>query len=492
MSDHPSLSISFHPPLSARDSFPAIHMKAIAYMRSLLADIKRELPPKSLEVTHLCTHLRPHLDEYMAMLLFEGCLPEEHADLPMEETIMHHATDDSEIRKKWSTAAVFGLGGVQNGGAEPLLIFDEHVTEGKEHTASSAVSLVARTLFGRTLLPKGLFQMLRETDIIDAFGGAHPKHLANYIMRMHDYAATGLAPFLDVRAKQAIVEACLVAIMAAYADGLSFWKEPVWKDKALASFASHVRTSSLRQFPGFDQAQAHLLNNLQNFRQPHFPTTGQNCKLTLAQGTSYRIYQTIMIPYLAALLPEVWGGETGNFCMGILWDSRLITQIHYTQIFRSLEEHFGAEPEDGEVSDDIGHISFRKVPTKSGNAGQMPWVFEITPKPGMCNGRQALTSFVRKHNNDRAITLLRNTQTKTLVVSRGSGIPKEQWDALVDWLIEWEGSSDTEGKPGCWHIVKNANGDRADFLLNGNAAHRYVPESRLDIEKLADWVHKNC
>ncbi|MBO4369629.1 MAG: hypothetical protein J5803_05980 [Desulfovibrio sp.] len=487
---HDELSIHFQEPFDKNALFSDISAYASQRLHDCIKNCKPSIPKEVEKLTHICTHQRPHLDEYMAILLFVSCLPESIRRLPLEETVMTHATEDSAVREKWSTAAVFGLGGVQTGGAKPLLIFDEHVQNGQKNTASSAVSLVARSLFGRSLLPKPLFQILREIDIIDAFGGAHPKHLSNYILRMHDYAESGQFS-LGVNEKKAVIDAALLALLEASKKAIPFWQESIWKERAISSFKDHCCASALRQQAGFEQAQTHLLQNLLAFRQPLFPPlSSEQCSLTFATG-SYRLRQTILIPYLAALLPLVWGETCGTMIMDILWDARLLTQMHYASVLRALEAHFNAETDNEDIATEIGNIAFRKVPVSSGNAGMLSWVIEITPKKGISNARQALISFARKHNNDRAVTLLRNTETKSLVISRGHGIPKEQWDALIDWLVDWEGSSDTEGNPGCWHVVTNASGERADFILNGNAAHRYVPESRVTIDHIADWIQRH-
>ncbi|MBQ7609249.1 MAG: hypothetical protein IJU76_14975 [Desulfovibrionaceae bacterium] len=455
---------------------------AADYISVLLRNTPATLPEGANDVTMLCTHLRPHLDEYMAMLLFRSLLSEDKHVLPIEETVINHATNDAALRERWAKAAVFGMGGVQNGGAHPLLLFDEHVQEGKCHHAYSSVALVVQQLFGNARLPKALYQLIREIDLIDAYGGAHPKHISNYILRIHDCTENKCLAH-TIESKQAIVEACIVALLRAAECEIPYWQDDFWQERVLSSFSMHIKTSSLRHMAGFEQATAQILNNLRSFRQPRFSTLSKDTR-------SHRLFQTLMVPFVVPLLPLVFG-EAITPLVTLLWDSRIMTQINYAIVLQNLEEHVGPDPEDTDITTTIGHITFRKVHTNFGNAAVTPWILEIQPKNGITNVRQAVISFVRKYNNDNALTLLRNTETNTLVLSRSAGISLEQWKALVDWLVAKEGSSDTEGQPGCWHVVSNAQGIPADFILNGNAAHRYVPPTQITADALVEWLSKH-
>ncbi|MBQ7617320.1 MAG: hypothetical protein IJS50_00435, partial [Desulfovibrio sp.] len=323
-----------------------------------------------------------------------------------------------------------------------------------------------------------------------ACGGAHPKHLANYTLRLHDYAEL-CTPKLSSAMKQAIIEACLAALLLANEKKISYWEDSFWRKRALVSLKQAAQKSNLHKQNGFEQALTLLQNNLNNFRQPRFQLPKEQAN-PLSFPAKVPVLQSLLIPYLAALLPLVYGEELGGKIMGTLWEARLLTQMRYATCLAVLEEHFGLEPEDGDLETSIGLIRFRNVCISCGNAEMMPWIIEVTPKPGLCNVRQALISFVRKHHADTALTLLRNLENGSLVLSRGLGIPKELWDSLVNWLIATEGSSDLEGEPGCWHVVTSALGTRADFILNGNAAHQYVPKSKLTVDLLAEWVRTHA
>ena len=58
------------------------------------------------------------------------------------------------------------------------------------------------------------------------------------------------------------------------------------------------------------------------------------------------------------------------------------------------------------------------------------------------------------------------------------------WERICGALVELEGASDAEESPGAWHVTRHPNGI-AGFLLNGNAAHRYAPQTSITAQSLA-------
>lgn len=465
--------------------FAVISQLAADYLHTILAPCALIVPGEAKGVELLCTHLRPHLDEYLAMLLFRACLPEAKRNLPLQETVLTDAQHDPAICASWSKAAVFGLGGVQTGGAQPLLLFDEHTAHGQEHLASSAVALVSRRLLGTEILPKSLFFILREADLVDALGGAHPKHLANYILRLHDLLPAekpgNPSPTL---VKQAVVDGAILSLLRAAELNVPYWQDDFWRPRALAQFEKYAAHSPLREEEGFQKAYAQLKKNLEGFHQPRFNVkNASEAHLGFSLGGK-RLFQCLVVPFIAALCPIVLGEKAGMAIMRRLWEARIVTQMRYNTALDCLEEVLGADPSPCDADTAIGHIAFRTLQGRETS----PWVISVEQKPGMSNVRQALTRYVRTYNADLALTLLHNAESDSLVLSRGSAIPKELWDSLVDWLVASEGSSDQEGQPGAWHVVTNALGERADFILNGNAAHRYVQKTELNADKLTTWL----
>ena len=453
----------------------------------LLSGFSPRLPKRAADVEIFCTHFRPHLDEYLAMLLFRSCLPREKWHMPIQETVIQDAKHDKKVCADWEKACVFGLGNVQTGGANPLLVFDEHTQAGRSKDASSAIALVTKELFGSQRLPQALFFLSREIDIVDACGGAHPKHLTTYLVRLHDASDSPLS-YTSLQ-KQTIIEACLIAIIKATDLGIRFWENSFWHEAALCSLQNAACSSPLRTDQAFEKALLTLSHNIDTFRQPFFSAqlTKQSDLFFASKGQ--RIFQCIVIPFIAALLPLVFGETNGAIFSNALWNARLLGQMRYNDVYDALESQLGSEPKDCEITSSVGHIIFRETKANSEND---PWIIDMTPAHGMGSVRQALISFTRKYHKDCAYVLLRNSETNTLVLSRGHGVPMEQWNALIKWLLEWEGSSDADEEPGCWHEVTSASGVHADFILNGNAAHRYVPPTKLNAEILKEWIESYC
>jgi len=67
-----------------------------------------------------------------AILLFKACLPPNKRNVPIEEAIIHSCDNDIAAKSTWPEAAVFGIGNTVNGGAKPLLMYDEHVPHGQK------------------------------------------------------------------------------------------------------------------------------------------------------------------------------------------------------------------------------------------------------------------------------------------------------------------------------------------------------------------------
>ncbi|MBQ7584854.1 MAG: hypothetical protein IJU40_01220 [Desulfovibrionaceae bacterium] len=476
------------PPLS--DTFSYVkHFSAHILATRILKDRRFTLPSQAKEIELFATHMRPHLDEYMAMLLFRSCLDESQWNLPLEETILKDAVDDQQVRTAWEKACVFGLGKVHSCGAEPLLIFDEHSQQGDPKTDSSAVALVYHALFDHRFLPQPLFILCREVDLLDACGGAHPKHLSTYLARLHDFSDSSILDPLSVNDKQAVIEACLIASVWASSQQVAFWENKFWQSQVLDSLQESANNSPLRLTDGFESALETLKRNLTHFRQPSFPANLSKDSKLCFNSQGKRVFQCLVIPFLIPLLPLVWG-EIGQRFVNILWNTRLMSQIRYNNILQLFEEHLGSDPSDSDIETTGGKIGFRICHKALGQLSPAIWVLAFAPKVNKGNVRQAMISYVRKHNADCALTIIFDQEYGSMVLSRGGGFPAEVWQDLVNWLLQWEGSSDVEDQPGCWHALTNPLGKHADFVLNGNATHRYAPPSKLTPDVLIDWLNR--
>ena len=124
----------------------AISLKA-AEVVSDLAKETTVTPPTSDQLgrlNHILLHAAPHLDEYMAVLLFRASLPPEKRNLPVEEISLTSRNNDRLAKVIWPTSVVFGIGGTHTGGAYPLLKYDEHVQAGRHRRDTSCTKLTTR------------------------------------------------------------------------------------------------------------------------------------------------------------------------------------------------------------------------------------------------------------------------------------------------------------------------------------------------------------
>ena len=450
-----------------------------------LKDTSYILPQAANDIALLICHLRPHLDEYLAMLLFRSCLPSAKWDLPTKETILYSTDFDKEVYTDWQKACVFGLSNLHASYAKPLLLFDEHNATGGPKKDSSAVALVYHRLFNKGYLPKPLFFICREIDLLDACGGGHPKHLATYLTRLHDFADGTTLPKLSSGEKQALIEAAIFCILWANLKQFNFWDQKFWRPRVLESLKECTQLSPLRQSSEFSLAVDTVKKNLEHFRQPFFASERYAEAHLCFKVTMPRVLQTLCIPYIVPLLPLVWG-DIGHTFGQILWNVRLQGQMQYLHICDVFNKNVGLNLEDGDYTTSIGNLSVRHIAQRQGHPILL---VDLNSTINKNNVRSAVLSYVHKTTNC-ALIINRDAETGILVITRCREVPYPLWVKLVDWLIASEGVS-SEETPGCWHIMCNDSGTYADFILNGNASHRYVPRTKLTIDMLADWLKAN-
>ncbi|MBR4742338.1 MAG: hypothetical protein IK079_05530, partial [Desulfovibrio sp.] len=367
---------------------------------------------------------------------------------------------------------VVGIGGVHNGGATPLLLFDEHPSHD-----SSSLALVTKTLFGRRHLPKSLFLLIQEIDLIDACGGAHPKHLSSYINRLHDFAQqiSSLQNTDLPNAKAALIDSYLITMLWAKNEQIPYFDPKFWLPKAQLSLEEAAQHASFANREDFQPTVDDILQKIQKLRQPYFKNQNKN----LIFHPKAKVYQSLLVPYLTALTPLLWGEKIASFCNDILWQIRILSQMHYNIALKTLNPTLGSSPKPGTYSTPIGDIELLKINDL--------WILDIHQNKTMGSIRQSLISYMNQYLNSNGYLILRNSEINNVILSMGKATSMEQWNKLVQFLVAEEGSTDTD-PPGCWHVVRNAKGDLADFILNGNAAHSYVPKSKLTAERLAAWL----
>lgn len=460
------------------------------------------VPAESLgKVRQLLTHKDPHIDEYMAMLLFKASLPEKYWAMPMDEVVLSSASHDHKAMATWPEAAVFGIGKTHSGGARPALVYDEHVPEGKIRKENSATMLVRKMVLGNTRLPKPLFQLCSEIDHIDAYGNAHPKHLGNYLKRMHlaeyTFHKDSSAIWSDVLTpawKQALVEACIVSVLLGIQEKLPFSRPDYWSRPVKDSLDHYAKHTLLKDLPGFDDAWNRLRSNMLNFKGDHLKITAEDGTRKNLRVGNAEPWQLLVMPYLAGLCQDFWGPELGQIILVHFWEARILSMLDFDVVMRSLNDTVGRGIDDcSGMSTPAGIIDFRRLPLSApGRDGtkRNVWLIGLQLEGRIHDAKSAMINFLAKANDGVGYVLLKNAVTGAIVLSKGMNVPSSQWEALAGRLVEREGSSDTLPVAGCWHVTRNAQGRLADFLLNGNAAHQYVPRTVLSVDLLADFLQE--
>ena len=464
------------------------------------------LPIKDWDkINRIITHKNPHLDEYMAVLLFRALLPDGKRLIPLEECILSSADNDNVARAAWPDAAVIGLGGVHNGGAFPRILLDEHIKQGEKQKEMSATMLVWNKYLGAAPAPPALSSILREVDCIDANGGAHNKNLANYIKKLHEteliLQSQGGKPKIqhqmDSAWKEACVNACIAAALLGIKEGRPIFSPEYWKTAACESLDFYKAHSALKGYILFNNAFSRLKGLVASIdREATQHKTdlrimrhdGTYQAVRAKNGDSVRQY--LLIPYITALCKEFWGAELGGIIMMPFWEVRIMEQMAFIQATKILkDEIFDIRKDYPDVNTAIGRLSVQHISKMRDQQGSFiekaPMIVDLESK---YNARSALTSFINTQNDGLGYVIFRNAVKGNVVLSKGNKIPDSEWRKLTDALIQIEGNSDSR-KPGCWHVTPSDSGI-APFLVNGNAAHQYIPKSSITANGLAGLLNR--
>ena len=162
--------------------FRAISRKSTELLRRDLKNfnIKQFSPDCCKKWKYILMHCQPHVDEYLSSFFLRACLPASMDKFMVGETILFSKDHDIEAQRIWPEAAVLGVGNTINGGANALLLFDEHAVNQDSAEEGSLIMLMKHYLLGSQRLPKPFYDMVREINYIDQYGTSHPKSLAVY------------------------------------------------------------------------------------------------------------------------------------------------------------------------------------------------------------------------------------------------------------------------------------------------------------------------
>lgn len=470
----------------------AISRKSVERLRADLTgmSIKAFTPEIRNNWKYILLHSQPHLDEYLASFLLRACLPDEMFDIEVDETILFSKDNDLTAKEMWPKAAVLGVGNLINGGAEPLLLFDEHESSQEERTHTSLAILMKRYLLNNQRPPDAFYKIMREVNYIDQYGSPFPKSLAvytKYIQAAHLPTASNAE--MSSEWKCALLDASLSAFYAEMQrEEMPCKKKSNWEPAVLLSLNDFAERTFLRDFPEFEAS----FQKIKNYLTKGFSYNVSKGNLTYEipniknpRKTSQAVCN-LLIPYLPYLLFKYWGGLIGQMLLFPMWESRVLQDILFTRTSGNLKTIVASSKEDIIKRDtDFGVLSI--CYTKKMTIENAPIVvIDIMSEHGL-SSTAPINSVLKMQAGGIGFSIFRSAQTNSVIFTKGGGIPNDLWERVCNELIALEGLSDSSTSCGAWHIVKNPNGI-APFILNGNSTHRYVPQSTISAQSIVEML----
>ena len=470
----------------------AISRKAAAAVRETFRGLDiHAFPPDVLERwEYILPHFRPHMDEYLSSLFLRACLPDEMYRLQLGETFLTSRDDDPDAKTRWPRAAVLGIGSTVRGGAEPLLLFDEHESYGEERENRSLVILMKRYLLGKQRPPYPFYQMLNEVNYIDMYGGGHSKNLATYVKYLNTlpaerFGGEAAAPVW----KSAVVDAALTAFYEGLREASpNFRERGRWEPALRRSLSDYQSRTALKEEPGFDAAW----RKITRFLTTTFARSQANgdLKLTMTDKQGNRVVKgrdtghetdlNLLVPYLPYLCARTWGEDVSRLVMYFLWEGRFYQEMLFSKTYETL---CAAIPKGCAEADAIetpaGTITIASCELKDKNGVPLK-IYDLLSAGGLSPG--PLNRYLRTHNAAFGLTIFRDAEIHSTVLTRGEAVDMGLWERICEAQVAREGASD--GQNGVWHMTRNPNGI-AGFLLNGNPTHRYVPCTTITAQSLA-------
>ena len=438
---------------------------------------------------YILMHKYPHLDEYLSSLMLRSCIPDDMHGLIQDEIALLSASDDADAKKRWPHAVLLGIGNTANGGAQPMLLLDEHESPGKEKKHSSLVMLTKRYLLGGRQAPPAFYKMIRETNFIDQYGDIYPKDISAYAKHLQTVpllSANGQYMFPEW--KCAVMDGCLTAFyIGLQAPKPWYMDRRVWESTLRLSFEDFAYRTPLRSEPRFSSVYNKILKYLTD-RFARAMDRGET-KYTIPAENGKASVETelhMLVSYLPALCFRLWGAGLGQMLLYPLWECRVYREMMTERCYSELCKIIPAGAVSVEPTEtNIGRISVNNC-LISDDPEHPIRIIDFAPINGN-NSPASLNQFIKNNAGGYGFAIFRNRLTGTIALTKGDKIDREMWERICNRLIEEEGQTEDPDNPGAWHVTRNPNG-YAPFLLNGNATHRYVPRSHITAASLARIV----
>jgi hypothetical protein len=472
----------------------ALADKSVQYIHEILRGAV--LPLTSEVINHLeriIVHTDPHLDEYVAELLFRACLPREKWDCELVEQSIFSEDDDLGSQHLWPSAAVLGVGSTSGGGVQPLFLFDEHVS-GQTKVAASCTQIVTEKMLAS--VPNSIVDLLREVNIIDEFGGGHPQNLNNLIKSMHEVRfvfgdSDGEEPQtirdnLSPQWKRAVIDACIVAVIYCLQNKIDLYSDSESKrDALIASLENYIEHSPHSSDLRFGDAVNRMRSIFGDQR-----TTFQQALLRDHSGRSFP--QLLLLSRICFASEYCWGPQIRDIIATHFWEGELQNHLHFYAVEEAVD--MAVKGQKIKVSTPVGSITHNvlremEIMAPDGRKGPLRrqranvWVLTMTPAAGVARAHQAMQNYLNDNNYGCGFILLKNSALGTSALFKGSHIPEEKWQKLVNII--------TSKERDCWHVIHRSDGKIAPFILNGNKTHQYVPRTALNDKALVELIKRH-
>lgn len=456
----------------------AISKRSAQYLKQVLRNYGslKKLPIDLKKLDRTISHTHPHLDEYFADLMFRSALPDYKMDIDFMEMSVHSQEYDSTCEAYWPNAAVMGIGATLNHKPKSIYLFDEHV-KGQKIKEFSCSQIVADQIF-KKFLPKSVFVLLKEVNEIDAAGGAHTQHIGNIIKTAHqvrfmfkkqDAYHKHLQNWLPAQWKKTIMDASMVAVIYCLENNINLLKN--FKERAeilKESMEYYFEHCPYQNDPVFDLTVKFLRATYRN-QSPSF------LKATLP--ISKNKDQLFLLGRVCYALHMCWGKNIAQVIMMNFWEVVYQGQAIFNDANLELKS-LSSLNKDQSLHSKYGAFqkqSLRLRGYKSTHSSNRDlWVFYVEPTPMFVLGNRPLMYLLNQQNSGYGVVFFNDPFHFRKAVFCGNNVPYSFWKRLVNLICKEE--------PECWHKSFKYNTDRfAPFLINGNPAHQYVPQSQMTL-----------
>ena len=470
----------------------ALSDKSCEYVRSIfnVQDFPA-LGGKESSLERIIVHTDPHVDEYFAQLIFRACLPPDRRGCEFLEQSIFSTDNDLDCQQLWPSAAVFGIGAATSGGVSALYLFDEHVASpGRPKIAPSCSHLVANKML--RVIPNSIATVLKEIDVIDDCGNAHPQNLWNLIKLLHEIrfvfkmdanSSRLVNDSLSTEWKKALFDASLTAVLYCLENQIDIISNPLEAKASIEkSLKNYSQNSPHIAHVRFQDALQQIRSTYGNQEIIFKDAVLQDRTGPIKDSSGNYIPQLLLLARVCIACEKCWGEKISNVITTHFWEVEMQKQLNFYLVKDAVAELFTKNVD--RLVCPAGFLRKQILPSIDLGKGQQAqvWIVSISPEVSVFRPNQGISNYINKKNAGCGLILIQDTVRGTNALSMCSGVPQSKWKLLVDLIVSKE--------PDYWHVTTQASGDIAPFILNGNKAHLYKPRSGLDVNILADLVRK--